>query len=108
MGFITIHFFLLLTIVFIFLFLVIFPLDLTYHPTHFPTFKNTTPTLVVYLLSPIDITTLIISYLIDLTIVLTTYPTNLATPLITYPINLTIVLITYPTDLATLHTQPPY
>jgi hypothetical protein len=48
------------------------------------------PTLVPYLLSPIDTTTLITSYPTDLAIVLTTYPTNLATLLITYPTNLTI------------------
>jgi hypothetical protein len=46
--------------------------------------------LVPYLLSPIDIATLITNYPTDLTIVLTTYPTNLDTLLITYPTNLTI------------------
>ncbi len=84
-------------------------LDLTHsYPTHFPTLINIAPTLVFYLLSPTNIATLIINYLIDLTIVLTTYPTNLATLLITYPTSLTIVLTTYPTNLPTLHTQPPY
>ncbi len=91
-----------------FWFLVIFPLDLTYHPDHFPTFISSAPTLVPYLLSPTDIATLITSYHIDLAIILTIYPTNLATLLITYPTNLTIILTTHPTDLATLHTQPPY
>jgi hypothetical protein len=82
-------------------------LDLTpsYH-VHFPTLISIAPTLVPYLLSSTDIATLIISYPIDLAIVLTTYPTKLATLLITYPINLTTILTTYPTDLATLHTQP--
>jgi hypothetical protein len=76
------------------------------YPAHFPTLISIAPTLVPYLLSPTDISTLITSYPIDLAIVLTTYPTNLATLLITYPTNLTIVLIIYPIDLATLHTQP--
>jgi hypothetical protein len=91
-----------------FLFLVVFPLDLTYHRVCFPTFISTAPTLVPYLLSPTDIATLITNYLINLTIILTTYPTNLATLFITYLTNLTIVLTTYPTDLATFHTQPSY
>jgi len=78
------------------------------YPAHFPTFINIAPTLVPYLLSPIDIATLITNYHIDLAIVLTTYRTNLATLLITYRTNLTTVLTTYPTDLATLHTQLPY
>ncbi len=98
MGFITIHFFLLLTIVlffsfvFFFLFLAVFPRpDLTHsYPTHFPTLVSIAPTLVPYLLSPSDIATLITSYPTNLAIVLTTYLTNLATLLITYPINLTI------------------
>jgi hypothetical protein len=75
---------------FFFLFLAVFPLDLTCHPAHFPTLISTTPTLVPYLLSPTNIATLITSYPIDLAIVLTTYPTDLATLLITYPTNLTI------------------
>jgi hypothetical protein len=83
--------------------------DLTHnYLVHFPTFISIVPTLVPYLLSPIDITTLITNYPIDLTIVLTTYLINLTTLLITYPIYLTIVLTTYPTDLTTLYTQPPY
>jgi len=57
---------------------------------HFPTLINIAPTLVPYLLSPTDITTLITSYPTDLAIVLTTYPTNLAIILITYLTNLTI------------------
>jgi hypothetical protein len=110
MQFIIVHFFLLLTIVFFsfFWFLVVFPLDMTYHHAHFPTLISIAPTLVPYLLSPTDIITLITNYLIDLATILTTYPTNLATLFITYPTNLTIVLTTYPTDLATLHTQPSY
>jgi hypothetical protein len=71
---------------------------------HFLTFICIAPTLVPYLLSPIDITTLIISYPIDLATVITTYPTNLATLLITYPTNLTTVLTTYPTYTTTLLT----
>jgi hypothetical protein len=55
---------------------------------HFPTLISIAPTLVPYLLSPTDTTTL--SYPADLAIVLTTCPTNLATLLITYPTNLTI------------------
>jgi hypothetical protein len=78
------------------------------YPAHFPTLLNIAPTLVPYLLSFTNIATLIISYPIDLAIVLTAYPTNLATLLITYPTNLTIILTTYPSDLATLHTQPLY
>ncbi len=93
-GFITVHFFLLLTIVlfFFFLFLAVFPgPDLTHtYPVHFPTLISIAPTLVPYLLSPTNLTTLITSYPTDLTIVLTTYPINLATLLITYPTNLTI------------------
>jgi hypothetical protein len=55
-------------------------LDLTpSYPTHFPTLISTAPTLAPYLLSPIDIVTLITNYLIDLAIVLITYPTNLTT-----------------------------
>ncbi len=87
MGFMTVHFFLLLTIVlFFFGSWSFFPRpDLThsYH-AHFSTFISIAPTLVPYLLSP-NIVTLITSYPIDLTTVLTTYPTNLATLLITYP-----------------------
>jgi hypothetical protein len=83
--------------------------DLTHsYRAHFPTFISTAPTLVPYLLSLIDIATLITSYPIDLATILITDPTNLATLLITYPINLTIVLTTYLTNLATLHTQPLY
>jgi hypothetical protein len=88
MGFMIVHFFLLLTIVLFFLFFrSFFPRpDLTHsYPAHFFTFINTAPTLVPYLLSPIGTTTLITSYPIDLATVLTTYPTNLATLLITYP-----------------------
>jgi hypothetical protein len=94
MGPITVDFFLLLTTVFFlfFLFLAIFlgpDLTLSYL-AHFPTLISIAPTLVPYLLSPTDTTTLITSYLTDLAIILTTYPTNLATLLITYPTNLTI------------------
>jgi len=78
------------------------------YSTHLPTFISMAPTLVPYLLSHTNITTLITSYLIDLAIILTTSLVNLATLLITYPINLTTVLITFLIDLATLHTQPPY
>ncbi len=61
--------------------------DLTHsYPTHFSTFISIAPTLVPYLLSPIDIATLI---------------TN-------YPIDLATILPTYPTNLTTQHTQPPY
>ncbi len=74
----------------------------------FPTFINTAPTLVPYLLSLIDLATLIASYPIDLIIKLTTYLTNLVILLITYPTNLTILLTTYSIDLVILHTQPPY
>jgi hypothetical protein len=113
MGFITIHFFLLLTIVFFILFFGSWSFsprpDFThnYH-VHFPTLISTTPTLVPYLLFLTNIATLKISYPMDLAIIYTTYPTNLTTLLITYPTNLTIVLTTYLTDLVTLHTQPPY
>jgi len=64
---------------FFFLFFAIFPgPDLTHnYPAHFPTLISIAPTLVPYLLSPIDIATLITSYPTDLAIVLTTYPTNL-------------------------------
>jgi hypothetical protein len=92
--------------------------DLTHnYPTHFPTLISTAPTLVPYLLSPTDIATLIINYLIDLTIVLSTTPTlvpyllsptDIATLIISYLIDLTTVLTTYPTNLTTLHTQLPY
>jgi len=88
MGFMAVHFFLLLTIVLFFLgSWSFFPgPNLTHsYPAHFSTFISTAPTLVPYLLSPTDITTLITSYPIDLTTILTTYPTNLATLLITYP-----------------------
>jgi len=70
MEFIIVHFFLLLTTVpfcFFFWFLDIFPLDLTYHPAHFPTFLSITPTLLPYLSSLTDIATLIINYPIYLT-----------------------------------------
>ncbi len=96
MGFISVHFFLLLITVlfflFLFLFLSVFPgPDLTHtYPAHFPTLVSIAPTLVPYLLSPTDTATLITSYPTDLAIVLTTYPTNLVTLLITYPTNLTI------------------
>jgi hypothetical protein len=50
MGFITVHFFLLLTTVCIFFwFLTAFPLDLTCNPAHFPTLISITLTLVPYL-----------------------------------------------------------
>ncbi len=114
MGFIIIHFFLLLLLTIILFFFLVFgrfslSLDLThgYH-AHFPTLISIAPTLVPYLLSPIDTTTLITNYPIDLATTLTTYPTKLATLLITNLINLTIVLTTYLINLATLHTQPPY
>ncbi len=76
--------------------------------THLLTLTSTAPTLVLYLLSPTDIATLIINYLINLATILSTYPTNLTTLLITYLTNLTTILTTCPTNLATLHTQPPY
>jgi hypothetical protein len=82
MRFITIHFFLLLTIVFsFFCFLAVFPgHDLTHsYPAHFPTLVSIAPTLLPYLLSLIDTVTLITSYPIDLAIVLTTYPTYTTT-----------------------------
>jgi len=44
-----------------FWFLAIFPLDLTCHPVHFPTLISTTSTLVPYLLSPIDLATLLVT-----------------------------------------------
>jgi len=102
-------FFWLLTTIFIFIFLLCnhFSLGPDFTPNyhvHFLTFIYIAPTLVPYLLSPIDITTLIISYPIDLAIVITTYPTNLATLLITYLTNLTTVLTTYPTYTTTLLT----
>ncbi len=77
---------------FFFFFLAVFPgPDLTHsYPAHFPTLISIAPTLVPYLLGPIDTTTLITSYPTDLVTVLTTYLTNLATLLITYPTNLTI------------------
>jgi hypothetical protein len=81
-----------------FLFLVIFPLDVTSHIATLLTFlpsKVLHPTLVPYLLSLTNIATLITSYLINLATILTTYPTNLITLLITYPTNLTTVLVTY-------------
>jgi len=67
-----------------------FGVTLNSYPAHFPTLISIAPTLVPYLLSPTNTSTLISSYLIDLAIILTTYPTNLATLLITYPTNLTI------------------
>jgi hypothetical protein len=83
MGFMTVHFFLLLTIVlFFFLVLARFSLDLT---SHIATLLTFLPCSLFYLAT-----------------VLTTYPTNLATVLITYPTNLATVLTTYPTNLATL------
>jgi hypothetical protein len=67
--------------------------DLTHsYLAHFFTLIGIATTLVPYLLSPIDTTTLITNYPIDLATVLTTYPTNLATLLITYPTNLTTIL----------------
>ncbi len=81
-GFITIHFFLLLSTILFFWVLGCFSLglDLTHnYLVHFPTLIHTAPTLVLYLLSPTDIATLITSYRIDLTTILTTYPTNLTT-----------------------------
>jgi hypothetical protein len=106
MGFIIVHFFLLLIAVFFIFYLILGRFspgpNLTHsYPTHLPTLISIAPILVPYLLYPIDIVTLI-------TTIQTTYPTNLITLLITYPINLTIVLTTYPTDLVTLHTQSPY
>ncbi len=95
MGFISVHFFLLLTIVFYFFgFWPFFPgPDFTHsYLAHFFTLIGIATTLVPYLLSPTDTTILITSYSIDLTTVLTTYPTNLATLLITYLTNLTIIL----------------
>ncbi len=85
-------------IFFFFFFLVFghfsYGLDLTHsYPAHFSTFISIAPTLVPYLLSPIDIATLITNYPIDLAIILPTYPTNLTT-----------VLTTYLTNLTTLHT----
>jgi hypothetical protein len=75
------------------------------YPTHLPTFINTAPTLVFYLLSSTDIITLITNYPTNLPPILTTYPINLATLLIICPIDLTTVLITYLTNLAnTLYT----
>jgi hypothetical protein len=47
--------------------------------THLLTLINTTPTLVPYLLSPVDIATIITNYPIDLVTILTTYPIDLAT-----------------------------
>ncbi len=110
--FIRIHFFLLLitVLLFFFGFWTLFPgLDLTHSLlTFFSTLINIAPTLVLYLLSLTDISTLITSYTINLVTILTIYLTNLITLLITYPINLTIVLTIYPIDLATLDTQLPY
>ncbi len=62
------------------------------YPIHLLTLISIVPTLVPYLSSPIDITTLITSYPTDLTTILTTYLTNLATLLTTYFINLTSLL----------------
>jgi hypothetical protein len=86
-GFITIHFFLLLTTIFLFLFLVIGHFSPTFdfghnYPTHLLTFISTTPTLTPYLLSPTNIVALITSYPIDLSTILTTYPTKLTILLI--------------------------
>ncbi len=93
MGFITIHFFLLLT-TFFFLGFVLDHFsgpDLTHsYPAHLPTLISIAPILVPYLLSPTDTATLITNYPTNLTTVLTTYPTNLATLLIIYPTNLII------------------
>jgi hypothetical protein len=82
MGFMTVHFFFMLTIVLFFLGSYSFSLDLT---SHIATMFTFLPCSLFYLAT-----------------VLTTYPTNLATVLTTYPINLATVLITYPTNLATL------
>jgi hypothetical protein len=69
--------------------------DLTHsYLAHFFTLIGIATTLVPYLLSPTDTTTLITNYPIDLATILTTYPTNLATLLITYPTNLTTILTT--------------
>jgi hypothetical protein len=97
-------------LLFFFGFWTLFPgLDLTHSLlTFFSTLINIAPTLVLYLLSLTDISTLITSYTINLVTILTIYLTNLITLLITYPINLTIVLTIYPIDLATLDTQLPY
>jgi hypothetical protein len=79
--------------------------DLTHnYLAHFFTLISIAPTLIHYLLSPIDTATLITNYLIDLAIVLTTDPTNLATLLITYLTNVTTILTTYPIDRTTLRT----
>jgi hypothetical protein len=88
MGFISVHFFLLLTTVLFFLgSWPFFPgPDLTHsYLAHFLTLIDIATTLVPYLLSSTDTATLITSYPIDLATVLTTYPINLATLLITYP-----------------------
>jgi hypothetical protein len=100
MGFIRIHFFLqsfsiVLSFFLVGWFLAVLPLspepDLTHgYPTQFPTLISIVTTLVLYLLSPIDITTLITSYPTNLTTILIIYPTNLPTLLITYLIDLTI------------------
>jgi hypothetical protein len=111
MGFITGLFFFLLIIVFLFFLCIRFspgPDPIPSYPAHFLTHISTAPTLIPYLLSPIDIAALIISYPTDLATVLTIYPTNLATLLITYPTNLTIVVTTCSIDLPTLHTQSLY
>jgi len=109
-GPITVHFFLLPSTVlfFLILFLVLGLFSHDLPPCSLSYLINTTPTLVPYLLSHINITTQITSYPIDLATLLTTYPINLVTLLITCPINLTIVLTIYPIDLVVVHTQPPY
>ncbi len=69
MGFITVHFFLLLTIVFYFLFFLVlghFPPGPDLPPCSLSYLLNPAPTFVPYLLSPTDIATLITSYAIDL------------------------------------------
>jgi hypothetical protein len=98
MGFIIIHFFLLLIIVLNYYFWVFghfsLWLDFTYsYLIHLRTTPSTTPTLVPYIFSPIDITILIINYPIELATILTTYPTNLATLKITYLTDLISLLI---------------
>jgi hypothetical protein len=75
-------FFFLLTIVFFILFYFgswpFFPkTNLTHsYPAHFPTIISIAPTLLPYLLSPTNTTTLITSYHIDLATLLIAYPTN--------------------------------
>jgi hypothetical protein len=100
----TVHFFLLLTIVLFFLVPAHFSLDLT---SHIATLFTFLPCSLFYLATalttyPTNLATVLTTYPINLATVLTTYPINLATVLITYPTNLAIVLTTYLTNLATL------